>query len=115
MVPPVQTCMNCHAVTRTYRPAIQWLTEVYKSGRPLLWSRVYTLPDHVYFDHRPHVNGGIACQTCHGEVQTMERVTRVMNLRMGGCLSCHRDVHATAPEASKLLTKGPENCSACHR
>jgi len=113
-VPAVQTCMNCHTVTRTDRAAIQRLTQIYKTGQPLPWVRIHTLPDHVYFDHRPHVNDGIACQTCHGEVQTMERVSRVMNMRMGACLACHRNPTAALPPGSPV-TRGPENCSACHR
>jgi hypothetical protein len=113
-VPAVQTCMNCHAVTRTDRPTIQKLTQMYKAGEPMAWERIHTLPDHVYFDHRPHVNAGIACQTCHGEVQGMERVTRVLNMRMGACLDCHRDPSAALPAGSKVV-QGPENCYACHR
>jgi len=113
-VPAVQTCMNCHTVTRTDRPPIQRLAQIYKSGQPLEWQRIHTLPDHVYFDHRPHVNDGIACQTCHGEVQTMERVSRVMNMRMGACLACHRNPAAALPPDSPVK-RGPENCSACHR
>ncbi len=113
-VPAVQTCMNCHAVTRTDRPAIQKLTALYNEGKAVEWKRVYRLPDHVYFDHRPHVNAGIACQTCHGEVQTMARVSQVMSLRMGNCLKCHRDPKAALPPDSRIA-KGPEYCTACHR
>ena len=106
--------MNCHKVTKMDSPAIVRLTEIYKSGKPLEWKRVHNLPDHVYFDHRPHVNGGIACQTCHGEIQTEERVYQRMSMRMGNCLGCHRDAHAALPPGS-TLTNGPENCNACHR
>jgi predicted CXXCH cytochrome family protein len=106
--------MNCHAVTRTDREPIKKLAAIYADNRPLAWQRVYTLPDHVYFDHRPHVRVGIACQTCHGEVQTMERVSREMSLRIGRCLNCHRDAHAALPAGSKV-TEGPTNCFACHR
>lgn len=113
-VPALETCMNCHAVTRTDKPEIQRVTAAFKAGEPLAWQRVYTLPDHVYFDHRPHVGAGIACQTCHGEVQTMERVSREMLMRMGTCLGCHRDAHEAVPAGSKITT-GPTNCMACHR
>src|SRR5512136_207263 len=68
-VPPVEKCMNCHKVTRTTSPPIKKLAAVYSAGTPMVWRRIYSLPDHVYFDHRPHVNSGILCQTCHGEVQ----------------------------------------------
>lgn len=113
-VPSAETCMGCHKVTKTDRPAIQALTKAYNENKPLVWQRVHTLPDHVFFDHRPHVNGGIACQTCHGEVQTMQVLTREMGMRMANCLACHRDPHAALPKDSKI-TKGAENCAACHR
>jgi hypothetical protein len=113
-IPPVTTCMNCHRVTRTDRPAIQRLAEIEKTGAPLVWRRVHALPDHVYFDHRPHIAAGVACQTCHGEVQLMDVVSQRMSLRMGNCLGCHRDPHAALPAGSPIK-RAPENCNACHR
>jgi predicted sugar kinase len=106
--------MNCHAVTRIDKPEIQKVTAAFKGNLPIEWQRVYTLPDHVYFDHRPHVNAGVACQTCHGEVQTMEKVSREMLMRMGTACDCHRDAHEAVPPGSKI-TQGPTNCFACHR
>jgi hypothetical protein len=106
--------MGCHRVTKTDSPQIQKLTAIYNSGRALEWKRVHSLPDHVYFDHRPHVTAGIACQTCHGEVQTMKVVSREMSLRMGNCLGCHRDPHEALPKDS-AIKRGSENCAACHR
>jgi hypothetical protein len=106
--------MNCHKVTKTDSPHIQKLTQAYESGRPLPWERIHSLPDHTYFDHRPHVGAGILCQTCHGEVQRMDVVSQQMSLRMGNCLGCHREVHAAVPPGS-TITRGPENCNACHR
>jgi hypothetical protein len=113
-VPAVETCMNCHRVTKKDSPAIQKLTAIYESGRPLEWKRIHWLPDHVYFDHRPHVNGGIACQTCHGEIQKMDVVYQNMSMRMSNCLGCHRDAHDALPPDSKIK-RGPEHCNACHR
>jgi hypothetical protein len=113
-VPATETCMNCHSVTRTEKPGIQQLATAFKTNQVIDWNRIHTLPDHVYFDHRPHVGAGIACQTCHGEVQTMEKVSREMLMRMGNCLACHRDAHKAVPPGSKI-TQGPTNCMACHR
>lgn len=113
-VPAVSLCMDCHRVTRTDRPAIQRLAELQKTGAPLVWNRVHSLPDHVYFDHRPHVGAGVACQTCHGEVQTMGSVSLKMSMRMGNCLGCHRDPKAALPKDSPFR-KGPDYCHACHR
>jgi hypothetical protein len=113
-IPAVEVCIGCHTVTRTDRPAIQKLTQIYNEGRPLLWQRVHTLPDHVFFDHRPHVRAGIVCQTCHGEVQTMNVIVRQMGMRMGNCLGCHRDPRAALPPDTKIV-KAAEQCGACHR
>ena len=113
-IPTVEKCLNCHRVTKTDSPDILALTALYESGEPLYWKRVHSLPDHVFFDHRPHVHAGIICQTCHGEVQTMPRVVQFMSMRMSHCLGCHRDPVYALPADSNIL-KGPENCNACHR
>ncbi len=83
------------------------------SGEPIRWVRVYNLPDFVFFDHRSHVNAGVTCQTCHGPVETMERVAQVPDLTMGWCVNCHRDVkNGKFPE---LKGKNPSiSCTVCH-
>jgi hypothetical protein len=113
-IPPVEKCMNCHKVTKVDQPDIKQLTAIYNSGKPMQWERVYSLPDHVFFDHRPHVHAGILCQTCHGEVQTMLVVYQKMSMRMSNCLGCHRSPQDALPADSKIK-KGPEHCYACHR
>jgi hypothetical protein len=113
-IPSVEKCLNCHRVTKTDSPSIKMLAGLYASGKPLLWNRIHTLPDHVYFDHRPHVNAGILCQTCHGEVQTMAVVYQNMSMRMSNCLGCHRSPGNALPAGSEIA-KGPEHCYACHR
>ncbi len=113
-IPPVEKCMNCHKVTKIDSPYIKQLAAAYTAGKPMMWMRIHKLPDYVFFDHRPHVSAGILCQTCHGEVQTMEVVYQNMSMRMGNCLGCHRDPQSALPADSKIK-RGPENCNACHR
>jgi hypothetical protein len=113
-VPAADTCMNCHKVTKVDSPDIKRLTAAWQSGEPIVWQRIHRLPQHVFFDHRPHVAAGIACQTCHGQVQDMERVSQQMSMRMSNCLGCHRDPHAALP-ADSPIQRGAENCGACHR
>jgi hypothetical protein len=113
-IPSIEKCMNCHRVTKVGSPAIKRLTAVYTSGEPLQWERIHLLPDHVYFDHRPHVSAGILCQTCHGEVERMQVVYQYMSMRMGNCLGCHRSPNDALPADSKII-RGPEYCVACHR
>ena len=72
--------------------------------RPVAWTRVHDLPDFVHFDHRPHVLGGVACETCHGPVQSMERVRQERDLSMGWCVDCHRANRAATPAATDCVT-----------
>ncbi|MEY3241615.1 MAG: hypothetical protein RIR11_3054 [Bacteroidota bacterium] len=59
---------------------------------PIEWTRIHNLPDHAYFNHSQHVNiGQIACQKCHGPVETMDVVYQYSSLGMGWCISCHRE------------------------
>jgi len=60
-------------------------------GQPVKWVKVHNLPDHVYFNHAQHVTvGEVECQTCHGQVQEMEKVQQMAPLSMGWCINCHR-------------------------
>jgi hypothetical protein len=113
-VPPLDTCMNCHKVTKADQPVIQRLAALHASGEPIVWKRIHALPDHVFFDHRPHVGAGVACQTCHGEVETTDVVSQHMSMRMGNCLGCHRSPQAALP-AGSALKSAAESCNVCHR
>ena len=109
-------CLGCHAPDKGAaaqdRPGVQTLLEltstgsgvyaddtdadgysdgVQKAGGVIHWNRVHDLPDHAFFSHQWHVKAGVACQTCHGPIETMEVVQQVAPLTMGWCLSCHRD------------------------
>jgi hypothetical protein len=83
-----------------------------RDARPIEWTKVHSLPDYVSFDHSAHVNSGVECQTCHGEVQTMERVRQVSDLSMGWCVNCHRDANAHGIKGKKV--QAPTDCIACH-
>ncbi len=113
-IPAVEKCMNCHKVTRVEKPEIKKLAAIFTSGEPLQWNRIHSLPDHAFFDHRPHVSSGILCQTCHGEVQTMDAVYQKISMRMGNCLGCHRSPRDALP-ADSGIERGSEYCVACHR
>ncbi len=80
--------------------------------RPIVWTQVDTLPDFAYFDHRPHVWAGVACQTCHGPVEQMERVRQVEALTMGWCVNCHRKVNTSGVNGRKV--DASTDCVTCH-
>src|SRR6266516_652664 len=52
---------------------------------------VHKVPDYVYFNHSVHVNRGISCVHCHGEINKMEEVYHAKPLSMTFCLDCHRN------------------------
>ncbi len=39
--------------------------------KPLRWTRVYKLPDYVFFNHSIHVAKGVGCTECHGPIGDM--------------------------------------------
>ena len=95
-------CMGCHKVAATDREPIKWLANEVKEGRAIEWIKVHDLPDFVRFHHKPHVQAGVTCQECHGQVEEMEEVYQHAPLQMGWCLRCHQDRGA------------PQKCYTCH-
>jgi hypothetical protein len=83
--------MNWREIQPISRP---W-TDPRKSPFEIRWNRVYVLPSFVRFSHRIHVHAHIACQSCHGPVQDMDRVGPVKNINMGFCIGCHTKKNAT--------------------
>ncbi len=76
------------------------------------WVKIHNVPDFAYFDHRPHVAAGVACQQCHGPVETMERVRQVQPLSMGWCVNCHRQVNAEGVNGKQVYAR--TDCVTCH-
>jgi c(7)-type cytochrome triheme protein len=107
-MPSVQKCMGCHQTIGTNVAAIIQLTNYWKNNQPVPWVRVYSLPRFVYFSHEVHVNSGVACETCHGDVANMKNaITKpAETLDMGWCLSCHEK----QANASQLM-----ECDVCHQ
>jgi cytochrome c2 len=69
-------------------PGAQWDPAKAKSPE---WVKIHNLPDHVYFNHAQHTRvGNVQCQTCHGNIQTMDKVSQQSELSMGWCINCHR-------------------------
>jgi hypothetical protein len=119
-VPETRTCMNCHANIKSEgREELEKLIDFWEKGEPIPWKKVHDLPDFVYFSHKRHVRGGVACQECHGEVQkNMTVAKRVNTLEMGWCLDCHRDhpkVDETYGANAQLRRAELKDCLTCHK
>jgi len=89
-MPSTHTCMTCHSQIWNKALMLEPVRQSYASDQSLVWKRVYALPDFVYFDHGIHVNKGIGCATCHGQVDSMAITWKQQTLQMTWCLDCHR-------------------------
>lgn len=138
-IPAANTCMNCHSHIKPDVATLALVRQSYDSGEPIPWVRIHDTPDYVYFNHSVHVNRGISCVECHGQVNEMEVVYHAKELNMTFCLNCHRhpedfirpidEVYnlkwkAESPEKQKEMgaqfvhdwkVTPPLSCSGCHR
>lgn len=126
-VPPTSTCMNCHTAVQRESPKLELVRSSYENGVSIEWIRIHRLPDYAFFNHSRHINAGIDCASCHGEVERQGVVSQKKPLTMGWCLDCHRDpdshvirtreisgVHVRPDVFESPLRTGPVHCSACH-
>ncbi len=116
-IPSVNVCMNCHMAINEYKgeklyteagvevDGTKEIQKLYKyagfeagkpfdasKAKPIEWTRIHNLPDHVYFNHSQHVKAGkVQCQTCHGDITKMDEVKQFTDLSMGWCINCHRE------------------------
>jgi len=138
-VPNTQTCMACHSQVQKANPKLKPVHDSWETGKPIEWVQIHKTPDYVYFNHAVHVNRGVSCYSCHGQVNEMKVVWQDKPQSMGWCLDCHRapenhlrpkeqvfnlDWHAKDAKAQKELglklkqewnVNPPETCGACHR
>ena len=103
-IPSLSTCMKCHLLPHVGagNPEVTKVREAWESQTPIEWVEVHTLAPFVHFPHQVHVNTGLECQTCHGQIDRMPQVYQFAPLKMGWCLDCHKEQGATT------------DCTACH-
>lgn len=90
-MPSTHTCMTCHSQIWTQAKILEPVRRSLKEGKPIEWNRVYRLPKFVYFNHSIHVEKGVGCASCHGQVDQMPITWKEKNFYMKDCLSCHRE------------------------
>jgi hypothetical protein len=90
-MPPTETCMTCHSQIWKDAPMLAPVRESLASDEPLRWNRVNDTPDFVFFNHSVHVNHGIGCASCHGQLDQMPLTSQSHTLYMKWCLDCHRE------------------------
>jgi hypothetical protein len=140
-IPPTKTCMNCHSVLYNNASYLEPIRASYATDKSIEWVKVHRLADFAYFNHSIHVNKGVGCSTCHGQVNQMPLMFQANTLLMQWCLDCHRNPEAVLREKKEdvysMDWKAPANqeeigkrlaaerhirttaeltsCSTCHR
>jgi hypothetical protein len=95
--------MNCHSQIWADSPYLEPVRESARTGKPIEWTRVNDLPDYVYFNHSIHVNKGVGCSTCHGNVAQMPLMYQAASLQMEWCLACHRNPETVVREKKDIF------------
>jgi hypothetical protein len=101
--PATATCMNCHKSVLKNKPEIMKLAAFAKSGQAIPWVRVYNVTPGIQWTHRKHLQAGMKCETCHGQVAELPAMFMVKSVTaMGNCLHCHE------------MNNAKTACSTCH-
>lgn len=151
-VPETRVCAGCHWQVKKDHPEISKILSFGEgcgfegSGglndkcEPIEWKKVHDLPDYVHFSHKRHVQGGVNCTECHGQiglqgqkstitttdingnVSTREGIEHVMvretTLQMGWCLDCHAQhpsIDKNYGEKANLRRAELKDCWTCHK
>ena len=139
-IPPTRTCMNCHSVLFKSSDYLEPVRESFRTDKSIEWVKIHRLADYVYFNHSIHINKGVGCSTCHGQINQMPLVFQANTLLMSWCVDCHRNpeqVLRPREEVFNMDWKAPANqaeigaklaaenkirttveltsCSTCHR
>lgn len=103
-IPGVRRCELCHARIAAGTPEIRKLQAYARLGREIPWQRVVQFPAsaHVQFRHDMHVQSGIQCATCHGDMTHVTTARVLRSQTMGRCVECHR------------LRGASTECNTCH-
>jgi ferredoxin len=136
-LPPTKTCMTCHSQIWSDSPMLEPVRASLRTGTSIQWTRVHDLPGFAYFNHSIHLNRGVGCSTCHGQVDQMPLMWQTATLQMEWCLDCHRTPEKYVrprsqvfnmdwrPPADQLVQgrklvkeygiQSQTDCSICHR
>jgi quinoprotein glucose dehydrogenase len=101
-IPGVTECMSCHQSVMKENPTVQKLAQFKKEGKTLSWTRLYQLPEFVFFSHQKHRNAKVECEVCHGRAYDRDYLWQEKEVSMNACVDCHK------------LRKAPVSCNLCH-
>src|SRR5205823_11992984 len=69
-------------------------------------ARVVMPPPNLRFDHKAHVERGVACTRCHDKLDRVDLATRNQLPSMPLCLGCH--------DSRRAKLHAPSRCATCH-
>lgn len=100
-IPTVSTCIGCHgpnkvlaantSAPREHDERTEFIRTAYDNGESIPWINVHVIPDYATFPHAVHVQAGVSCYSCHGQIAGMPVVYQAESLSMSWCLDCHRN------------------------
>ncbi len=101
--PATQLCMTCHSTIAIDKPAVMTVRDFSVVEMEIPWVRVYAITPGVTWTHRPHLDAGTQCETCHGDMSQSDIVAESKAiLSMASCISCHQ------------AHESPAECVTCH-
>jgi hypothetical protein len=104
LIPAEDTCGTCHPIDRDKPgPKCGFCHVDFSTEKPV--ARVVMPKPFVRFDHATHVEKGVPCQHCHGDMN-VDLATRDQLPRMSLCLKCHDSGRGRFHAASR--------CATCH-
>jgi len=107
-LPTKEKCQGCHNNMKANTDLLKQWQEYANTHDTITWVPVALMPDFVYFSHQPHLNAGLDCSNCHGDVASMTTAQPQKNWSMGWCLECHQRM---APDKFVKLS----DCATCHQ
>lgn len=106
-LPSTGKCWGCHQQIPVTSPELVKLANYAKNNQQIPWVPVFIQPDFVHFNHQPHVQAGVACETCHGQINKETVAKAIPRQNMGWCLECH-----SKQDRSKWTHLS--DCALCH-
>ncbi len=101
-IPGVAECMTCHRDMPPASAETRKLAQLGEGNQLLAWTRLYRLPDFVFFSHRKHAGARVECAVCHGPVKDRDSLWQEKDISMVACVDCHKLRNATL------------QCDQCH-
>jgi hypothetical protein len=111
LIPTEEVCSTCHPIDRAHPERVGKSAMACSACHPGFGPgrdvELVVIPTpNVRFDHKAHLDRGVTCQKCHGDMKDVDLATRAHLPRMPDCLTCH--------DSRKGKLHASSRCSTCH-